>query len=82
MAISPAPWTELSACRGSERALFFAPDASERKEQRLVRELSAKRICQACAVRDECLASALDQRESHGIWGGLNEIERRGLLSS
>ena len=79
MAISQASWTELSACRGSERALFYAPDASERKEQRLQRELAAKRICQHCAVRDVCLEGALDRHESHGIWGGLNEVERRGL---
>ncbi len=82
MAISPAPWTELSACRGSERALFFPPDVSERKEQRLKRELAAKRICQSCPVRDDCLASALERNESHGIWGGLNELERRSLAGS
>ena len=80
MAISQATWTELSACRGGERALFYAPDSSERKEQRLQRELAAKRICQHCAVRDACLESALDRHEGHGIWGGLNEVERRGLL--
>jgi WhiB family redox-sensing transcriptional regulator len=31
-------------------------------------------------VRDECLEYALGIREPHGIWGGLNEFERRQLL--
>jgi len=31
-------------------------------------------------VRPECLEYALEVRETHGIWGGLNEMERRALL--
>jgi WhiB family redox-sensing transcriptional regulator len=31
-------------------------------------------------VLDPCLEYALRIRESHGIWGGLNEYERRQLL--
>jgi WhiB family redox-sensing transcriptional regulator len=80
MAILPMGWTAMAACRGSEGALFFAPDVSERKEERLERELAAKRICTSCPVREECLTNAIDHRESHGIWGGLNEVERRSLL--
>jgi WhiB family transcriptional regulator, redox-sensing transcriptional regulator len=80
MAIIPMAWMESAACRGSEGTLFFPPDASERKDVRLERERMAKRICEGCGVREVCLASALDRRESHGIWGGLNELERRGLL--
>jgi WhiB family redox-sensing transcriptional regulator len=80
MAIFPLSWTESAACRGREGALFFPPETGERKEDRLEREQSAKRICQACAVRSECLSCALERHESHGIWGGMNEAERRGLL--
>ncbi len=39
----------------------------------------AKRICAGCAVTAECLDAAIERRETHGIWGGLNEIERRSL---
>ncbi len=73
-------WMDLAACRSSEGALFFAPESSERKEERLERENRAKRICQGCEVREECLAAALERHESHGIWGGLNEMERRVLV--
>ena len=80
MAITPLGWTEMAACRGSEGTLFFPPESSERKEDRLERELMAKKICASCCVRDECLASALERHETHGVWGGLNEVERRALL--
>ncbi len=80
MAITPLDWTDAAACRDSEGALFYPSDSSERKEDRLERELIAKRICASCGVREECLEAALARHESYGIWGGLNEFERRGLL--
>ena len=33
-------------------------------------------------MRAECLADALSRGERHGVWGGLNERERRRLLRS
>ena len=73
-------WQLRAACRGPESMLFFPPTASERKEDREARETKAKSICATCAVQPECLEYALDIREPHGIWGGLNEHERRELL--
>jgi WhiB family redox-sensing transcriptional regulator len=80
MAITPLDWTDAAACRNSEGALFYPADSAERKEDRLERELVAKRICASCGVREDCLEAALARHESYGIWGGLNEFERRGLL--
>ena len=40
----------------------------------------AKAICATCPVRGLCLEYALAVREPYGIWGGLNEYERRRLL--
>ncbi|MEI6855638.1 MAG: WhiB family transcriptional regulator [Acidimicrobiaceae bacterium] len=79
MALAPDDWSLLAACRGGEGSLFFSPDTSERKEDRIEREHMAKRICAGCAVTAECLDAAIERRETHGIWGGLNEIERRSL---
>jgi WhiB family redox-sensing transcriptional regulator len=62
--------------------MFFPPTASERKEEREARELKAKSICAGCSVQRDCLDYALDIREPHGIWGGLNEHERRELLGT
>ena len=39
----------------------------------------AKRICESCEVRQECLEYALANDERFGIWGGLSEMERRRL---
>jgi WhiB family redox-sensing transcriptional regulator len=42
----------------------------------------AKRICYGCPARDECLAYAMSNRESFGIWGGTSERERRAIRAA
>jgi WhiB family redox-sensing transcriptional regulator len=79
MAVTSLAWTSVAACRGSEGSLFYSADTAERKEDRIEREQLAKRICAGCAVREECLRAAIERHESYGIWGGLNEFERRAL---
>jgi WhiB family redox-sensing transcriptional regulator len=73
-------WQFLASCRGEESSLFFAPNYFERKEEKEAREKLAKAICGRCPVREPCLEYALRIREPHGIWGGMNESERRTLL--
>ena len=73
-------WQFRAACRGEDASLFFAPSSFERKEDKDRREVGAKAICARCPVRADCLEYALRIREPHGVWGGLNEIERRVLL--
>ncbi len=73
-------WQFDAACRGEDSALFFAPNYFEKREEKDGREAKAKAICRRCPVREPCLAYALRIREPHGIWGGLNELERRQLL--
>lgn len=73
-------WQWRAACRGEDSSLFFAPGRLEAKEERATRERRAKSICASCPVRIECLEYAVRIQESHGIWGGLNELERRRLM--
>ena len=61
-----------AACRGPQAAVFCPPPQFERKADRLERERRAKAICNECPARQECLDYALEIREPHGIWGGLN----------
>jgi WhiB family redox-sensing transcriptional regulator len=61
--------------------MFFPPAQFVRKDEKLEREQRAKGICVSCSVRKDCLDYALRIREPHGIWGGLNEVERRALLA-
>jgi len=70
-------WQIKAACRGPQAAVFFPPPQFERKEEKLERETRAKAICATCSVRKECLEYAIAIREPHGIWGGLNEVERK-----
>jgi WhiB family redox-sensing transcriptional regulator len=73
-------WQAKAACRGPQTALFFPPSHFERKDDKETRERQAKAICATCPVKRPCLDYALRIREPHGIWGGLNEVERRSLL--
>jgi len=61
-------WLDRARCAESDPELFY-PEAREAAPV-------AKSICNACEVRDECLAAALAGREPHGIWGGLTYRER------
>lgn len=64
-------WQEQALCAQTDPEAFFPEKGGSTRE--------AKRICQACSVRDECLEYALEHDERFGIWGGLSERERRRL---
>lgn len=64
-------WQEQALCAQTDPEAFFPEKGGSTRE--------AKRICQGCPVRDECLEFALEHDERFGIWGGLSERERRRL---
>lgn len=80
----PDHWSERGTCRGMDRELFY-PLGGHRDQPRiganLRQEKQAKAVCNTrpCPVRSECLKWALDMGETWGVWGGLNEAERRDL---
>jgi WhiB family redox-sensing transcriptional regulator len=74
-------WQLKAACRGPQARVFFPPGHFERKDEKLERERRAKAICATCSVQQECLDYAVRINEQHGIWGGLNEAERKTLAS-
>ncbi|MEX0767501.1 MAG: WhiB family transcriptional regulator [Microthrixaceae bacterium] len=76
---SPTAWQAKAACRGPQSAVFFPPPQFERKADRIERERRAKAICAECSVETDCLSYSIQIGEPHGIWGGLNEGERRAL---
>ena len=73
-------WRADARCRKDSAVHFFAPGHLERREDKQRREAAARALCAVCPVRVECLDYALVVQEPHGIWGGLNELERRRLL--
>ncbi len=64
-------WQERALCAETDPEAFFPEKGGSTRE--------AKRVCQSCEVRPECLDYALDHDERFGIWGGLSERERRRL---
>ncbi|MDQ3991044.1 MAG: WhiB family transcriptional regulator [Actinomycetota bacterium] len=64
-------WEDRALCGAANADVFFPETPGM--------ERAAKAICERCPVRRECLASALASSVRFGIWGGLNERERRAL---
>jgi WhiB family transcriptional regulator, redox-sensing transcriptional regulator len=77
---SEEAWQLKALCRGPQAFVFFPPAHSETKDEKLEREQVAKSMCTCCPVKRPCLDYALRIREPHGIWGGLNEFERKQLI--
>ncbi len=65
------PWAAFAICRDRDPDVFFPLTAEGERE--------AIRICQGCPVRLDCLEFALEAKIRFGIWGGVNEKERRTL---
>lgn len=60
-------WRDQSACRDQDPELFFASTDE------------AKTLCARCPVTSQCLDLALATRSTDGVFGGLDEDERRNL---
>ena len=64
-------WMARAACRNRDPTLFFPIDEGG--------ATAARAICKRCDVRAQCLAYAMENRITHGVWGGLSELDRGAL---
>jgi WhiB family redox-sensing transcriptional regulator len=77
------PWVNQARCTTADPEIFFPP---RDKDQYKVIAAEAKSYCLGpngntpCPVRLECLWSAIDSDEQHGIWGGMSHRERNALV--
>jgi WhiB family redox-sensing transcriptional regulator len=62
LVVTDLPDSEVLPCRRHDAELWFAESPADVE--------LAKSLCQACPVREECLAGALERREPWGVWGG------------
>ncbi|MEI6402206.1 MAG: WhiB family transcriptional regulator [Actinomycetota bacterium] len=69
-------WRSLAVCRGTDPDLFFPVGTTG---QALVQIARAKEVCDECPVRVECLDYAIATNQDSGIWGGLDEEQRRSI---
>ena len=69
-------WQRNAACTSHDPELFFPIGTASPALAQLER---ARQICRSCPVQARCLEWAIDIGADDGIWGGLNEEERRSL---
>lgn len=65
-------WMARGNCSFEPPSTFFPSDG--------VGVEIAKRICEGCEVKEQCLEYALENRIDHGVWGGTSERQRRRIL--
>lgn len=67
-----ADWADAAACRG-HGDLFFRPagvDPTTAADRLRVKKAQA--ICATCPVQRECALHAMRNRETHGVWAGVD----------
>jgi WhiB family transcriptional regulator, redox-sensing transcriptional regulator len=69
-------WIERASCLEHDPDLFFPVGTTGPAVEQTAR---AKAVCGRCVVRSECLTWALDTSQDAGVWGGLDEEERREI---
>ena len=74
--MSDVTWTERAACAGDDPEVWF-PKAAHSRDRGAYEP--ARRICDRCTVTLHCLTYALDNGETHGMWGGFTPDEREQI---
>ena len=69
-------WRAYAACATVDPEIFFPVG---NKPQAATQTQEAKRVCGGCHVRQRCLEWALETGQHTGVWGGLDEDERRNV---
>lgn len=69
-------WSDRAACLTAEPETFFPVGSGGAA---LDDVSAAKAICAGCAVLEQCRRYALATRQPFGVWGGLDEEQRRAL---
>jgi len=65
-------WMREAKCAGMNRDIFFP-------EYTFLTDPVVFDTCGVCSVRVECLAWAIATDQEFGIWGGLDEEQRRAI---
>lgn len=55
---------------------IFYPEDFPNQNVRRIAEAAAKRICNECAIKNDCLAYAIESNQRFGIWAGTLPSER------
>jgi WhiB family redox-sensing transcriptional regulator len=69
-------WRDRARCRAEDPELFFPVGTGPQAQ---VDRQRAKAICRQCPSIEPCRRWALSTGQDSGVWGGLDEDERRAL---
>jgi WhiB family transcriptional regulator, redox-sensing transcriptional regulator len=69
-------WRQRAACLDTDPELFFPVGTIGHALDQIAQ---AKTVCRDCPVRAQCLEWALNTTQAAGVWGGMDEDERRQL---
>jgi WhiB family redox-sensing transcriptional regulator len=69
-------WIQRALCRDVDPDIFFPVGTTGPALEQVQR---AKAICARCKVRVQCLDWALATGQDSGVWGGMDEEERREI---
>ena len=73
-------WQNHAACKGMMRSDDSPKFFIKRGDQKSMLS-KAKKVCEKCPVKDECLEFALKFNIQEGVWGGASGRQRRRMRS-
>lgn len=66
-------------CAAPGEVQFFPPDFLEHRRYSFDSK-PAKKLCRACPFKNECLEWSLQTKQNYGVWGGMDEKQRRQIM--
>ena len=69
-------WTTRAACAGRDTEDWFPEDRKTIGEE-IESSMLAKRLCQSCPVKAQCLEDAFTMKDEYGVRGGSTPGQRR-----
>ena len=73
----PKHWSDNALCRGQNTEDYFPRGTTG---VFLLHAEEAKKTCRSCPVVMACAQHAVTDRIEYGVWGGLDEVQRRRIL--
>lgn len=67
-------WTDKAKCTKTDPEFFFPVGDTDEAIQQTA---EAKAFCQSCPVKMKCLEMAFRENLEYGVYGGLDEEERK-----
>ncbi len=74
---SSESWRELASCKGIDTNIFVPKDRGAGTGRNVYAK--ARKFCDSCPVKNECLMFALESKMEFGMFGGTTPRERRSI---